>query len=451
MFGIDFLRQGRLAGLEFIDFQSDDFAKELCAAIEEHVTINRAEETVLSASVGDVILPIIEKYTGFRNITVEMIPEPNFMVDVGYLSPGNILNIKNIEQWYDVTQSTLSQWYSKNKSKLFKGAIDYKTGKVSGAYADLPIKLYLGRPIGEIFTRKEVQQLKISEAEMVGGCIAHEMGHCFAACSVIDTTANDNFVIRGALAALGAANTKEKRVTVIRNTASLLEAEIGNKDNIETMAELEDDKIPEILIYFNALITRRNTRRALSLGVAEMSSEVLADMYAIRMGFDRGIIATLKIFAGTRVANIATTTAILCLFLSFLLMQAAIVAPILYLIMMLIGTVGNFIFVYGVMSYSGDYNSPFRRLEDAVRQLIAKLKTVDMPMKDKAELAERAAVLLKQCEAFRPIISGTVLDRMLGRLVNGSDYKYQEFEHFTQAIANNEMEILNVKLANLTA
>lgn len=451
MFGISFLRQGRLAGLEFIDFQPNDFAKELCAAIEEHITTNRAEETVLNGSVGDSILPIIEKYTGFKNITVEMMDVANFMVDVGYMSPGNILNIKNIEQWYDVTESTLSQWYSKNKSKVFKGAIDYKTGKVSGAYAEMPIKLYLGRPIGEIFSRKEVQKLNISVAEMVGGCIAHEMGHCFSACSVIDTSANDNFVIRGALAALGAANTKEKRITVIRNASALLEAEIESKDNVAAMAELEDDKVQEVLIYFNALITRRNSRRALSLGVAEMSSEVLADMYAVRMGFDRGITATLKIFAGSRVGSIASTTGILCLFVGLIFFQLAPVAPIFYLVCMLGVSIFNFIFVYGVMSYSGEYNSSFRRLEDAVRQMIAKLKEYDMPAKDKLDLATRAAELLKQCEAYRPIISGTVLDRMLGRLVNGSDYKYQEFEHFTQAIANNELEILNVKLANLTA
>jgi len=451
MFGIGFLRQGRLAGLEFIDFQPNDFAKELCAAIEEYVTINRAEETVLNEGVGDAILPIIEKYTGFKNITVEMMKEPNFMVDVGYMSPGNILNIQNIEQWYDVTKSTLGQWYAQNKSKVFKGAIDYKTGKVSGAYAELPIKLYLGRPIGELFNRKEVQKLKISEAEMVGGCIAHELGHCFSACSVIDTSANDNFVIRGALAALGAANTKEKRIAVIRNTASLMDAEIEAKDNVAAMAELEDDKVQEVLIYFNALITRRNSRRALSIGVAEMSSEVLADMYAVRMGFDRGITATLKIFAGSRVSSIATTTGIICLLTGMIMMQLALIAPIIYLVAMLGMSLFNFLFVYGVMSYSGEYNSPFRRLEDAVRQLIAKLKEVNMPTKDKVELAERAGALLKQCEEYRPIISGTVLDRLLGRLVNGSDYKYQEFEHFTQAIANNEMAILNVKLANLTA
>lgn len=450
MFGIDFLRQGKLSGLEFMDFVTNNFADELTAAIEPHVTINRADETVLNGSVGDAILPIIEKYTGFKNITIEMMDVANFMVDVGYLSPGNILNIQGIERWYDVTASTLSQWYSKNKSKIFKGTIDYRTGKVDGSYSELPIKLFLGRPVGDIFKKSEVQKLNISVAEMIAACIAHEMGHCFAACSTIDTIANDNFVIRGALSALGAATTKEKRVTVIRNASTLLSADIESRDNLEAMAEKEDG-VNDIIIYFNALISRRNSRRALSMGVEQMSSEVLADMYAIRMGFDRGITATLKIFAQGRVAGIFQSTGIMSLLLSMMLLQLLPVAPLLYLIMLAGGFLTSFIFIYGVMSYSNDYNSPFRRFEDAIRQMIAKLKETDMPAKDKLAFAERAAVLLKQCEELRPIIAGTVVDRMLGRLMQGSDFKYQEFEHFTQVIANNEMEILNVKIANLSA
>jgi len=449
MFGIDFLRQGKLSGLEFMDFQLNNFAQELAAAIEPHVT-ERDGEAILNGSVGDAILPLIQKYSGFSNITVEMMDMANFMVDVGYMSPNNILNIKNIEDWYDVTSSTLSQWYSKNKSKLFKGSIDYRTGKVEGAYAELPIKLFLGRPVGQIFKKADVQKLKISVAEMTAACIAHEIGHCFAACSTIDSVANDNFVIRGALGALGAANTKEKRVTIIRNASTLLSADIESRDNIEAMAEKEDG-VNDIILYFNALISRRNTRRALSLGVDQMSSEVLADMYAVRMGFDRGITATLKIFAQGRVASIFQSTGVMCLLVSVAFIQLLPVAPLVYMIFLAGSFLASFVFVYGMLSYSGDYNSPFRRFEDVIRQMIAKLKETDMPTKERLEFAERAALLLKQCAELRPIISGTVIDRTLGRLMQGSDFKYQEFEHFTQAIANNEMEILNIKIANLSA
>lgn len=448
MLGIDFLRHGKRSGLEFIDFQNPGFKDELVAAIEPHV-MDKSGESVLQGSVKEDILPIIEKYCGFTNITVEMMNDANFMVDVGYLSPSNILNIKGIENWFDISESTLNQWYAKTKNKVFKGSIDYTTGKVAGAYAELPIKLYLGKPVGKIFSKKEIQKLSITIAEMIGGCIAHEIGHCFSACAMIDISANDNFVMRGALSALGAANTKEKRVTIIRNASNLLESEIESGDKVDLIAETEQPE--EILIYFNALINRRNTKRALSMGVDEMSSEVLADMYAIRMGFDRGITATLKIFASKRVKDIFATTGYVMLVISGIFMQMLLVSPLVYLLVMMGMLTLTFTLIYGAFTYSGTYNSPFRRFEDSIRQMIAKLKEVDMSAKDKLQLAETIEILLKQCEKYRPIISGTVIDRMLGRVIQGSDYKYQEFEHFTQTIANNELEVLNTKLANLTA
>lgn len=449
MLGIQFLREGKLSGLEFMDFQSSNFAKELVEAIEPHITINRAEEDMLSSTVGDEILPIIEKYTGFKNITIKMMDEANFAVDVAYLSPNNILNMSGIENWIDTQDSNLSKWYASNKNKIFKGSIDYTKGKVSGAYAELPIVLYLGKPVHQLFSRKEVAKLQVPLSEMIAGCIAHELGHCFTACSTIDITANDNFVIRAALGALGATNTKEKRLTIIRSTASLLEASIEGKDNVEAIADKEDLG-PEILIYFNALVSRRNTSRALSLGVAEMSSEVLADMYAIRMGFDRGIVATVSILSKTRVSTIFSAVGIVLFFISLIFAQFLLVAPLLYL--MIVGgfTLMSTFFIYGVMSYSGGYNSPFRRYEDAIRQIIAKIKEVEMPAKDKLMLAERAARMLKECEALRPIIQGTVFDRLVGRMIQGADFKYQEFEHYSQAIANSELEILNARLGDLT-
>jgi len=173
-------------------------------------------------------------------------------------------------------------------------------------------------------------------------------------------------------------------------------------------------------------------------------------MYAIRMGFDRGIVATVSILSKTRVSTIFSAVGIVLFFISLIFAQFLLVAPLLYL--MIVGgfTLMSTFFIYGVMSYSGGYNSPFRRYEDAIRQIIAKIKEVEMPAKDKLMLAERAARMLKECEALRPIIQGTVFDRLVGRMIQGADFKYQEFEHYSQAIANSELEILNARLGDLT-
>lgn len=448
MLDISFLRNGGRGGLEFIDFQKNDYAKKLVAAIEPHL-IEKNGVLTLQASVAGDILPIIEEYDGWKNITVEMMDDANFAVDVGFMSPNNILNIKNIDHWYDVTETTLHRWYAKNKSAVFKGRIDYRNGKVEGSYADLPIKLYLGRPVGHLFKNKDVQKLGITAAEAVAGCIAHEMGHCFFNASCIDTMANDNFVIRGALAHLGAVQDKEKRVLILRNAASLLDASVDKKDDLESIAG--NDRVEETVVYLNALVARRNTKRALSVGVAEMTSEVAADMFAVRKGFDRGIIATLSIFGGQRVKNILVMSSYMSFLIGALFINIGVVVPAVFLMFFATGAVFSFVLSYAVFSFSGTYNSPFRRFEDAVRQMIAKLKTVDMPAKDRLDLANTLTELLKQVEAYKPVIAGTFVDRFLGTLAQGGDYKRNEFEHFTQAIANSELEVLNVKINSLTA
>jgi len=444
MLGIDFLKQGKRSGLEFINFQNDDFRSALTEAITPHLV-----NGVLKGTVKDSILPVIEQYTGFKNISVEMMQQPNFAIDVGYFSPANILNIPGIDKYFDVTDTNLSNWYTKNKGKAFKGSIDYKTGKVYGAYAEVPLKLYLGTMVGVLFEKQKLDRYNVEQPEVTAGCIAHELGHAFFACAMVDITSNDNFIIRGALNALGAQPTSEKRVMVIRSVAGLLEATVDNKDDIETIAESSPE---ETLIYFNALINRRNSARALSLGVATMSSEVLADVYAIRMGFDRGLIAGIAVMSSTRTSSILWGCGMTALFIGSMFFQLILVAGVTGIICWIAVTAPLMLLIYGVSSYSSAYNSPFRRYEDGIRQLIAKMKEVpNMSAKDKSKIAERAAILLRDCEKYRPIISGTFVDRMIGRIIQGADFKAQEFEHFTQAIANNEMAILDVKLNELTA
>lgn len=447
MLDIRLLRNGRRDGLEFIDFQNYDFAIALTAAVANHIKKEDGKE-VLLGTVAEEILPIIEKYTGFKNIKTNMINEANFMVDTGYMSPNNVLNIKNIEQWYDITETSLYNWYKKEKNKVFKGAINYSEGKVYGAYADIPIELWIGKPVYELFNSKEVQRLGCTLAEVVAACLCHELGHAFSAVAMIDVAANDNFVMRAALNALRREKTPSKRVIIIRDVSKLLEGTIETKDDIDKMGEHNDS---EILVYFNALVNRRNSRRALSLGVADMSSEVLADVYALRMGFSKGLVVATHAFAKTRVSSIVFATWIA--FVYFMLLMGVITGAAGFgVILALAFTMGAFGLIYNAMSFSGSYNSPFRRFEDAVRQVIARLKEVkDMPPKEKADLAEFAATMLKECEKYKPFIAGTFIERFMGVLWHGGDFKASEFEHFTQAIANSELELLNINVSNLKA
>lgn len=447
MLSIDFLRGGKRAGMEFIDFQNDDYRAELVTAITPFVK-REGDKILISKNITQVLGPIIEKYNGFKNINFQMMESSNLGINVGYFSPGNILNFRNIEEFINVNESNLAKWYGKERSKVFKGSINYDEGKVYGSYTEIPATLFIGSVLEGLFDMAYIKKTNTPIAEVVAGAIIHEVGHLFFACSSIDVTANDNFVMRGALKAFGATNDKEKRLVIIRSTASLLETNIDRKDDIDGLTETKEPN--EILLYFSALIERRNTRRALSLGVDEMTSEVAADLFAIRMGFDRGLVAVVGGMSATRVSAIVTATAIACLGIWLMCIPMIIVGGAVGLTVAIVTSLGMFTLITGIMNNSNTYNSPFRRFEDAVRQSIAKIKEVkNMSSTDRELIVKQTEALLKECEKHKPIISGTVVERFLGGIIQGGEFKANEFEHFTQSIANNEIELLNAKLSTL--
>jgi len=86
-------------------------------------------------------------------------------------------------------------------------------------------------------------------------------------------------------------------------------------------------------------------------------------------------------------------------------------------------------------------------MEDAIRQLIAKIKECkDMPGPEKTKLVDDISQLLKRLEQSRGFLDNTVIYRAIGWVFSGSDFKLREIEHFTQALTNNEMTVLAERL-----
>jgi hypothetical protein len=111
-----------------------------------------------------------------------------------------------------------------------------------------------------------------------------------------------------------------------------------------------------------------------------------------------------------------------------------------------------FIFVLNYFSkgYSGVYNADHRRFEDAVRQLIQKLKEdTTMPTSEKNALADEVQQLLAHANWLRPWYESTVIHRFMGWVFSQADFKAQEVEHYTSVIANHEVNTISVKLARL--
>ena len=190
-----------------------------------------------------------------------------------------------------------------------------------------------------------------------------------------------------------------------------------------------------------------------------MTSEVLADTYAIRMGFDKGLLAGLHSLYVTNKISIrngsfalgAIMTSIVAI--SNLHIAVAIGSVSIPILGAMFLTLSSILWTMGYFNskVSGTYNTDQRRFEDAIRQLIAKVK-VDKEMNDldKKELINLIDESLKINEQLKPVFNGTAFGRFTGWLVAGADFKNREFEHYTQALANNEISLLGAKLSNLT-
>ncbi|MNG46897.1 hypothetical protein D3C79_47610 [compost metagenome] len=452
MLSMSFLTMQR-GGLEFIDFQSDDFHRKLSSHLAEMIN----GQLVLSKDAYQGIKDIIKEYIGFRNIKIELVEDGNLSVNVGYFSPKHVLNSKGLDEFLKPAETTLYKWFVKNKEKVFEGGVDFRTGRVTGSFQDLPITMKINVNLKLTFPSDKIEKYEVPMHEVLSGAITHEMGHCYGGCALMATMAADNVIARAALNHYRGGQSREERITVLKDTAQLLELPAPKQQELQEIAQDESDAA--MLLFFNKLVAQRNTSRALSLGVEEMSSEVIADVYAIRMGCGKAVVAAIGALVdhgcimtvmNAMMFGIVYTLISAMLFAGSLLTMALAGIP---LSVLAAGGLLIFLFAsvigYFMPGFHGVYNSNHRRFEDAVRQLIAKLKEVEMPAADKAELLKDIEKLLEINKTIKPWYEGTALKRMLGWLLKGSDFKKSEHEHFTQALVNNEMTVFAERLKTL--
>jgi len=452
MISMDFLT-GPREGMEFIDFQSADFYDKLSGFLESN--INSAN--VLSKDSAEGILKIVEEFTGFRNVKIHFTETGNLAVNVAYFSPNHVFNSDMAEALLKPTQSSLYQWFTQNKEKVFKGSVNYRTGKVEGAFRDVPIDLYINVNLDASFPAEHRDKYGVPIHGLLAGGIAHEKGHCFGACALMATAVKDNFLAKAALTFYKTRTNIEDRVVVLQDMNSLLDLKPAKQSELQALAQDEDESTA--IMYFNKLVVQRNQTRALSLGVETMSSEVMADAYAIRMGCDKAILAAIGTFVDKGCIQVVMESFMAACF--YTLFAGAMLLPIVLemivagapLAILLITGVFTFgiamILDYFFKGYSGIYNAGHRRFEDAMRQMIHKLKEVKMDSKEKAQLLQDLEKFIQINKTLRPWYDQTITHRFYGWLFNGRDFKRQEVEHYTQALANNEMNVLAEKLKTL--
>lgn len=446
MISMKFL-DGHVDGLEFIEFQKNDFYRKL----SEHLKPFISEDNVLDPKCAPGVKALIKEFTGFDDVKLTFKPEGNFNVDVGFFSPNNVINNQHVDDLLKVNESTLYRWFAKNKEKIFKGSIDYKTGKVGGSFTEVPVVININPKLDETFPKEKVQKFGVPMEGVTTGAIAHEIGHVFGACMMMLTTASDNVLAKATLMHYRGAN-KEDRVVVLKDMASILDMKAPKQDELEALAEQEGDGT--IFLYFNKMISQRNTSRSLSVGVTTMSSEVIADMYAIRMGCDKGVIAAISILTDhgcivTILNSLIIAGLLTILFTGNLTIIALILGAPTAPMLAMVGTFfGVMFFVdYFGRGYSGIYNAPHRRMEDALRGLIAKFKDdKNIDAEQRKELVLEIEKLLVLNKKLQPWINNTFIYRTIGWLFSGSDFKAREVEHYTQALANHELNLFSHQL-----
>lgn len=446
MISMKFL-DGHVDGLEFIEFQKSDLYRKL----SEHIKSFIDEDNKLDQKCAAGIKALLKEHTGFSNIKITFKPEGNFNVDVGFFSPNHVINNQFVDDLLKVNETTLYRWFSKNKDKIFKGSIDYKTGKVDGSFAEVPVIMNINPDLNQTFPKDKVAKFGVPLEGVVAGAIAHETGHIFGACMMLQTNASDNVLAKAALMHYRGAN-KEDRVVVLKDIASVLDMKVPKQDELESLAGQEGDET--IFLYFNKMISQRNTSRSLSVGVSKMSSEVVADMYAIRMGCDKGVIAAIAILTDhgciTTVLNSLIVAGLLTtLFTGNLTIIALILGAPVAPTFAMVGTFFSVMFFidYFGRGYSGVYNADHRRMDDALRGLIAKFKDdKNIDSNQRKELVLEIEKLLVLNNKLKPWFANTAIYRAVGWLFSGSDFKAQEVEHYTQVLSNHELNLFSHQL-----
>lgn len=441
-FNIKFLTKELVAGLEFMKFQNNSFFNELSGYLENHIDSSGRIDDI-DAKFNE----IIERHTGFANIKVNLESYGNLAIDAGYISPGNLFNVDGIEQYYPRSESSLYRWFKDNKTQFFLGEIDYATGKVSGAYSQIPFKMYINYQTSEYIDESFLKKYGHSLHEALAAFIVHELGHGFGGVMMIHQKVSDNFHVRTALHFLANAEYVKDRVAIIKDFTQLTDTELKDVKDLDRL--VTDNDPNTYVVYLSKLTSMRDVNNSAGLGVRQMNSEVIADAYSIRMGCDKAMIAGLssmhKLFERQ---NCFLTLAVTGLLAIKLIASGAAVAPALLI-------AGGFFAFFGAVHSIGKtlpdiYNAPYRRAMNILQEQIQRIKqNKHYTNEEKSKLLADVNANLQIAEEMKPFFEGTGVQRFFGWMTTAGKFKYVDLEYYTQNINSHSVSLLGNEFRNL--
>lgn len=416
--------------LESIDYQkSHHLFEELALAVSELRKLPANKNALEIAG----ITKIIHARTGL-NLDGEYLPHYfNASIMPPFLDARSPLTTYLVEGLKVTSKDRLGLDHSKISDM---GTIDLSKAYVTGVFSKVRGKLYVGRPVLDLLTDRELAAV-----------ILHEVGHNFAFFEYITHTSTLAVNLNYCASELANTNDRKQRVKIIINTVKNLNTEL---DDPEALADSKS--IKTVLSVILESYTRRVRSGTGSNFYDFRSYEALADQFATRQGGGKDLVVALdKINTAFGNYSHKGTFGNAYEYISEVIGMVSI--PVMAYVSPIVGAIlALFVGILLISPFppEGTYDDPVARLTRVKNELVGHLK-------DKTLLPEYQIKLQQDIEAIDEIIdrigkTDTFLNKVWRVLTSYRRKNYRQigFQQELEKLANNELFLSASKLATLT-
>jgi hypothetical protein len=446
MLDIDFIKadvplQFKLGGLEFMDSARERNVYETLSRAFDEILVQKDlgkhgtwDMLEWGKSEKEAISKIIMAETGILINFVDT-GELGLAINSGFLAPGAVLNNKDVEKVVDGKYNSISQAMKVLNADVLRGWVDVKAGRIGGDFSKVQFDIYINNLPGLFFNTDFLTKHNLSMGQAMAMAVIHELGHPFSGFYFLVRQTTDAILVSLTSRMMMEAPASNRRVAVYKEFAK----ELGIPDRIDEQAIGGMDDEGNITAFLNKMVANRNIRSTLSLGVADRSSEVYADMFAMKMGCPKALVTMLRSITGSGVP-VWLHMFIWIPTLAFLPWLGIAAIPL-----ALTGFLQGSLFLYLDLVYhvapNDTYDNPYRRVKAVLREYAAEVAATPGNNADKALMLKKAKEIEALVEEQKHFMEGTVMQRFAGWMVSGTDFKAAEFDHYTQELLNHNLSL----------
>lgn len=366
-----------LLSTESIQFQNDMFFQELAMVIEP---LRKVSDIQRSAEL-QALEAVINHHTGINlRIETDNIDDDVPSIYIPQLDKNNVL----VAGWRQALtiNADANRLIQQAGDGMVRGGVDLRTGKVTGAFADILVTLALPPKLlkGSRYTNEEL-----------AAKLLHECGHYYVFCEFLGRTVTTNQVLAGISRGLDKTDSQHERKAILMNAKKAL-----------ALTELDVEELS--LVTDKSVVSAVIVRNVMKQAVSEIGSNVydcntweyLSDQYATRMGAGRHLITALdKLGRDADETSFRSTSYFLFMegakvVMGLAAIGAATTGPA--------GIILGFFFTGGLLLWaaadgvgSSDYDRPGTRFKRIRNQLVERLKVKKSPEDQKRTREDIAA------------------------------------------------------------